>query len=233
MLDGVLVCDKSIKDEICGRGVADLAGPKFFVSSGRNPKQVRGEKRKGTHTRSKGQDFKKQKVGDNSQKMGDNSRTGTIQVQGGENARGGRGVGWVAWTRTAKLLAALHKGCEGKEAHGTRKRVTNRNGARAGIGRRQAGRRRSCNESRRRREQSQSGIEGPRSKLGGLLRFYKQGGHTLSGRPCALSPSRQSRKFPVRCRCPVISAKRSAGRPWSAARGCRPQNIASDEKDDG
>ena len=144
-----------------------------------------------------------------------------------------RGVGWVAWTRTAKLLAALHKGCEGKEAHGTRKRVTNRSVARAGIGRRQASRRRSCDASRRRRERSHSGVEGPRSKLGGLLRFYKQGGHTLSGRPCALSPSCQSRKFPGRCRCPVISAKRSACRPWSAARRRPPRNIASDEKDDG
>ena len=42
----------------------------------------------------------------------------------------------MAWTRTAKLLAALHKGCECKEAQGTRNRVTNRNVARAGVGRR-------------------------------------------------------------------------------------------------
>ena len=35
---------------------------KFFVSSGRNPKKFRGKKIKGTYTRSKGQDFKKQKM---------------------------------------------------------------------------------------------------------------------------------------------------------------------------
>ena len=59
------------------KGCERLVQEKFFVSSGRNPKKVRGEKIKGTHTRSKGQDFKKQKIGAQFKIP----RTGTIQVQ--------------------------------------------------------------------------------------------------------------------------------------------------------
>ena len=47
---GVRVCENVISDG-CGRGVMRR---KFFVSSGRNPKKVRGGKIKGTPRRSKG-----------------------------------------------------------------------------------------------------------------------------------------------------------------------------------
>ena len=98
----------------------------------------------------------------------------TIQLrgkEGGRMCRGRRGCGWVAWTRTAELLAALRKGCECEEAQGTRKRVTNRNVVRAGKGWRQAGRRRSCNESRWRREQSQSASRVRGRNLAGSCAF--------------------------------------------------------------
>ena len=92
-------------------------------------------------------------------------------ARGAKMYRGRRGCGWVAWTRTAELLAALRKGCECKEAQGTRKRGTNRNVARTSIGRRQGGRRRRCNESRWRREQSQSASRVRGRNLAGSCAF--------------------------------------------------------------
>ena len=42
---------------------------KIFCFLGKKPKKIRSKKIKGTHTRSKGQDFKKQKVGDNAKEQ--------------------------------------------------------------------------------------------------------------------------------------------------------------------